>query len=78
MTLNRKPLIGCPPASVMRNTNPQFSSPLDTFSRTGVRGDPTVATLEKGEAWLDAAVKGLTGIIRDFGALEIRERVDHH
>lgn len=49
-----------------------------TLSRTGTRGNPTVATVEKGEKWLKAAVEGLVGIIRDFGSLEIRERVDHH
>ncbi|KON30627.1 hypothetical protein AC482_03435 [miscellaneous Crenarchaeota group-15 archaeon DG-45] len=49
-----------------------------TVSRTGVRGDPTVATAEKGRRWLEAAVEGLTGIIRDLRSLEIKERVDHH
>ncbi len=49
-----------------------------TISKTGVMGDPTVATKEKGDIWLEAAIKGLIGIIRDFKNLEIRERVDHH
>jgi creatinine amidohydrolase len=49
-----------------------------TLSRTGTRGDPTAATGEKGERWMEAAVEGLIGIIRDFGSLEIGERVDHH
>jgi creatinine amidohydrolase/Fe(II)-dependent formamide hydrolase-like protein len=49
-----------------------------TLSRTGVRGGTTVATRKKGDTWLKTAVKGLKGIIRGFGELEIRERVDHH
>ncbi|MBN2336162.1 creatininase family protein [Candidatus Bathyarchaeota archaeon] len=49
-----------------------------TLSETGVMGDPTSATREKGEAWLNAAADGLVGIIRDFRAYKIRERVDHH
>jgi creatinine amidohydrolase len=49
-----------------------------TLSKTGTMGDPTVATPEKGEQWLKAAVKGLMGIIHDLRKLEIRERVDHH
>lgn len=49
-----------------------------TLSKTGTRGDPTVATKEKGDKWLDAAVKGLKGIIRDFKKYEIKARIDHH
>ena len=47
-------------------------------SKTGIRGDPTLATKEKGERWLEAAVNGLCGIIKDFKGLKILERVDHH
>lgn len=49
-----------------------------TFSKTGARGDPTVASKKKGEAWLEAAVTGLIGIIRDFRKFEIRKRVNYH
>jgi len=49
-----------------------------TISKTGTMGDPTVATREKGEKWLEAAVEGLIGIIRDFRKRKIRERIDHH
>jgi creatinine amidohydrolase len=41
---------------------PMFS----TFSKTGVVGDPTVATKEKGEKWLDAAAQRLAELVRDF------------
>jgi creatinine amidohydrolase len=49
-----------------------------TLSDSGVMGDPTVASAEKGEAWLNAAVQGLAGIIRDYRKIEITDRVDHH
>jgi creatinine amidohydrolase/Fe(II)-dependent formamide hydrolase-like protein len=68
-----------PPRDFYHPSGPVTMMPYwSTFSRTGVRGDPTVATREKGVAWLNAAAEGLVGIIRDFRRYEIRERVDHH
>ncbi len=49
-----------------------------TMSETGVMGDPTVATVEKGEAWLAAAAEGLKGIIKEFCSMDVVGRVDHH
>ena len=49
-----------------------------TFSKTGIRGDPTVATAEKGEKFMAAAVRGLAQMVRDLRALEVGPRVDHH
>lgn len=49
-----------------------------TQTETGVMGDATVATKEKGKAWLEAAVEGLIGIVKDFRRRKIRARVDHH
>jgi len=49
-----------------------------TLSKTGVMGDPTKASAEKGRAWLNAAVEGLRGIIRELYKMEITDRVDHH
>ncbi|MFQ6126000.1 MAG: creatininase family protein [Candidatus Heimdallarchaeota archaeon] len=49
-----------------------------TITTTGTMGDPTVATKEKGMKWLEAAVEGLIGIIRDYRKREIRARIDHH
>ncbi len=40
-------------------------------------GDPTVATREKGEKRLEAAVVRLIGINRDFRKRKIRERIEH-
>lgn len=48
------------------------------FSRTGVRGDPTKATSEKGEAVLEAAVGELVEIIDEVAQRPIRKGKDHH
>ena len=49
-----------------------------TLSESGVRGDATKATREKGEKMLAAAIEGLIELIREFRSVEIRPRVDHH
>jgi creatinine amidohydrolase len=49
-----------------------------TFSHTGVLGDPTKATAEKGEALYRAATEQLAALIREFRARPIRPREDHH
>lgn len=49
-----------------------------TFSEYGVLGDATVATEEKGEQLLVAAVAGLTSILDDYRELPIRDPTDHH
>ena len=49
-----------------------------TISETGVMGDPTKASAEKGEVWLNAATKGLGEIIKEFKNIEITSRIDHH
>jgi creatinine amidohydrolase len=48
------------------------------ISQTGVIGDPTLATREKGKLWFDATVKNLIEFIREFRAMEIRAKVDKH
>ncbi|WP_368652876.1 creatininase family protein [Ornithinibacillus sp. 4-3] len=48
------------------------------ISETGVLGDPTVATKEKGEKVLNAAVEGLIEFIRIFKEQEVLGRVNHH
>lgn len=49
-----------------------------TFSTSGVRGDATKATKEKGEKFLAAAIEGLIELVRELRQYEIRPRVDHH
>jgi len=48
------------------------------MSKTGVIGDPTLATKEKGELIFNAIVEGLADFIREFRKREIRKRIDHH
>jgi creatinine amidohydrolase len=49
-----------------------------TMSESGVRGDATKATREKGEIILEAAIEGLIELIRELKATEIRPRCDKH
>lgn len=49
-----------------------------TLSRTGTMGDPTLATAEKGEVLLTAAVDELLMVIFEMHERPIRPRVDHH
>tara|TARA_Y100000588_G_scaffold360617_1_gene420675 strand:- start:841 stop:1641 length:801 start_codon:yes stop_codon:yes gene_type:complete len=54
---------------------------MDQWSRisnTGVIGDPTVATAEKGERIFESAAVGLAELICEFRRVEIEERVDRH
>lgn len=49
-----------------------------TLTETGVMGDPTVATPEKGQVLMAAAVKELRMVINEMKTRTIRPRVDHH
>ncbi len=49
-----------------------------TLSKTGVMGDPTVATKEKGEVLLAAAADELRMVIGEMKTRAIRPRIDHH
>ncbi|MBT9150734.1 MAG: Creatinine amidohydrolase [candidate division WS2 bacterium] len=49
-----------------------------TLSKTGIMGDPTKATVEKGKRWLKAAVGEISSLIKELKSREIRKRVDHH
>lgn len=49
-----------------------------TMSVSGVRGDATKATREKGEQFLEAAVEGLIELVHEFKAMALPPRQDHH
>jgi len=49
-----------------------------TFSHTGVLGDPTLASAQKGEVLYEAATTELARLIREFKDRPIRPREDHH
>jgi creatinine amidohydrolase len=48
------------------------------FSKTGVVGDPTLATKEKGEKIFEAVVAGLIELVREFKAFDRGTREDFH
>ncbi|UCH01688.1 MAG: creatininase family protein [Candidatus Bathyarchaeota archaeon] len=66
------------PAGASKRVTPKMMPYWSTRSKTGTVGDPTSATQEKGEAWIEAAITGLIGILREFKTFEIRDRIDHH
>ena len=52
-----------------------------TISKTGTAGDPTVATKENGQYWLDVAVEELCDrvhIMRNLDYEKFSHRIDHH
>lgn len=48
------------------------------FSESGVAGDATVASAEKGEQIIEAAVEGLNSILDEFNSLPDLKPQDHH
>jgi creatinine amidohydrolase len=55
-----------------------FQEFFSRYSRTGTLGDPTKATVKKGELFVNAVVETLIRLIRELRAREIAPRVDHH
>jgi creatinine amidohydrolase len=49
-----------------------------TISSAGIKGDATLASAEKGEKLLAAAVAGLDAVLEEFASYPIREIDDHH
>jgi len=49
-----------------------------TFSKTGVVGDPTLATKEKGKAMFDAVIERMVELVRDFRDRPRGQREDMH
>ena len=49
-----------------------------SWTESGVHGDPTVATAEKGRVLFEAAVTHLAAAIEEFRDMERKERQDHH
>jgi len=63
---------------LMRKSPVYFSDPFSRMSKTGILGDPTVATAEKGGKILNAAAENLVRFAREFKERKIVLRVDHH
>ena len=55
-----------------------FQEHFSRYSRTGTLGDPTKATVAKGERFVASAVETMIRLIRELRSREIRPRVDHH
>ena len=49
-----------------------------SMTESGVRGDAAVATREKGELFLAAAIEGLIELIGELKSVDLPERKDHH
>jgi creatinine amidohydrolase len=56
----------------------RFSDYWSRWTTTGVHGDPTSATAEKGKRIMEAAVEGLIALVREWRAWPVEERQDMH
>lgn len=55
-----------------------FMEFFSRFSKTGINGDPTLATAEKGRRVVECVVENLIDLIREFRQRPIPPRVNHH
>jgi creatinine amidohydrolase len=55
-----------------------FQEWFSRYSKTGTVGDPTKATREKGQKFVEAVVERMVALLKEFRVREIRPRVDHH
>jgi creatinine amidohydrolase len=75
--------IGLPPSrfiwlDLMQGSPVRHMEYWSSFSQTGVNGDPTLATKEKGERAFNAVVDRLLELVQEFRTRNRRARVDHH
>jgi creatinine amidohydrolase/Fe(II)-dependent formamide hydrolase-like protein len=68
---------------LLAGTHPQGSGARlvpywSTQTASGIKGDATKASREKGEKFLEAAIEGLIELIRELGATSILPRRDQH
>lgn len=61
-----------------RITAARWIQPWSAFTESGVAGDATLATREKGEHWLEAATAGLAELLTELHDREIRPARDRH
>ncbi|MBK9170429.1 MAG: creatininase family protein [Bryobacterales bacterium] len=55
-----------------------FQEWFSRYSRTGTVGDPTKASREKGEQFVEAVTERMVNLLREFRDRTIEPRVDHH
>jgi len=63
---------------LMKKSPVYFSERWSRMSKTGILGDPTVATAEKGGKLLNAAVENLVRFVKEFKERQILPQADHH
>jgi creatinine amidohydrolase len=56
----------------------RFNDYWGRWTKSGVHGDPTVATAEKGRVIFEAAVEGLVGLVAELREWPIERRADMH
>ena len=56
----------------------RFSDYWGRWTKTGVHGDPTTATPEKGKTIFEAAVSGLVSVVDEWRSWDIADRSDQH
>jgi creatinine amidohydrolase len=56
----------------------RFNDYWGRWTQTGVHGDPTKATADKGRVLFEAAVNGLVGLVDELRAWPVAERRDMH
>ena len=61
-----------------RNYPVRFNDFWGRWTKTGVHGDPTKATAEKGRIIFEAAVSGLVELVAELRAWPIAKREDMH
>lgn len=61
-----------------RITAARWIQPWSAFTESGVAGDATAATREKGERWLEAAVAGLVELVAELHARVVSPARDRH
>jgi creatinine amidohydrolase len=79
----RTPLLPSFQTDLLAGTHPQGSAARlvpywSMQTASGVMGDATKATPEKGEKFLEAAIEGLIELIRELRGVEILPRRDQH
>ncbi len=49
-----------------------------TLSKTGIMGDATKGTAEKGKVIIDSVVEGIVNVVMELRERAVRPRIDHH
>ena len=75
--------MGLPPSNfifldLMASSPVLFMDIWTRFSKTGVVGDPKLATVEKGRVIFEAVVEAFLRLVREFKNRPDGQRVDHH